>query len=158
MTGKLEGMEKEAQPTAPCNPNNCLGCLTEKYNPVTVHGLSSEVKIPQDIQPHNTIRILQPYSHTIQTGHLKHTATQYKQDTSNIQPHNTNRTPQTQATQYKKDTSNMQPHNTNRVPQPYSHKLQTGHLKLTATQYKQNTSNIQPHNIKRVPQPYSHTV
>jgi hypothetical protein len=97
MTGKLEGMEKEAEPTAHCNPNNCLGCLTEKYNPVTIHGLSSEVKIPQDIQKHNTIRILQPYSHTIQKAHLIHRAKQYKKGTTSIQPDNTNSTPQPQS-------------------------------------------------------------
>jgi len=105
MTGKLEGIEKEAEPPVHCNPNNCLGCLTEKYNPVIVYGLSSEVKISQDttatqynqdtstIQPHNTNRILQPYSHTVQTAHLIHRATQYKKGTSSIQPDNTHSTP-----------------------------------------------------------------
>jgi len=74
MTGNLEGIEKEAEPTVHCNPNNCWGCLTEKYNPVTAYSLSSEVKISQDI-----------------------TATQYKQDTSTIQPHSTNNTPHPQS-------------------------------------------------------------
>jgi hypothetical protein len=110
MTGKLEGMEKEAETTVHCNPNNCVGCLTEKYNPLTVHVLSSEVKISQDIQPHNTIRILQPYSHTIQTVHLIHRATQYKKGTSSIQPDTTHSTPQPQSHTLQK-----------MVPQTYSH-------------------------------------
>jgi len=105
-------MKKEAEPTVPCNPNNCMGCLTEKYNPVTVHGLSSEVKISQDIHPHNTNRILQPYSHTIQSGYFNHTPTQYNQDTSTIQPHNTIR-----------------------ILQPYSHTIQSEYFNHTATQY-----------------------
>lgn len=91
MNGKLERMEKKAEPTVQCHPNTCLGCLTKKYKPVTVHGLSSEVKISRDIQPYNTNRILQPYSDTISTGCLNHTATNYKQDISTIQPHNVTR-------------------------------------------------------------------
>jgi len=120
MTGKLEVIEKEAEPTVHCNPNNCFGSLTEKYNPVTVHGLSSEVKIgytatqykqhTSSTEPHNIKRVPQPHSQTIYTAHLNHRATKYKKWYLNHA-----------ATQYKQGTSTIQPYNIKRVPQPYSH-------------------------------------
>jgi hypothetical protein len=107
-----KGWRKRQSPQYTAIPTLAWGCLTEKYKPVTVHGLSSEVKISHVIQPHNTNRIHPPNSHTIQTGYLNHTATQYKQDTSTVQPHNTNNTPQPQSHTIQK-----------MVPQAYSHTI-----------------------------------